>query len=490
MAAPAKSNPTLNGWVNIPSTSTRDIPSAKKCEKIRKIAYAQLGEIVNQQIFETKNSTYCKISLYTIHRPNGNILLASSGLSNPPHNDAELAGLGFEIIAEANGKKLDLLHKSIIVLIKKVITTHSEIAKGGKSNKFFLVKLPYNKKIPSRFKDAQENIIWLLGISAPAKQVPDFILLTNRKTRLITAKLLKSDEMSTNHDYYQYQFRQNGTYHITYLDQPTVKIWTERFWDDRIVYCMKEMTETTQKKIAQIETAEGEKKKKLLGDLSIAHRFIYCLSKAFTLLDKIPCIPPSRKDQSNYMAAKKAVFIKFIKEFSLTSGMEKMGNILLTNLPAEASILEFKYNLLCIMQSLQVQSAFAELAIAFDTDTQELLTKLNVSKEFRVNDTTRCIDCGKLLVNEKESEAAVVAAPEPAKTETGSKKKPAENPPAAGVEAPLSYQISISMHRIQEIAKELHKDVAEIDENLNRIDASETTGKKSKKWKKKSFSSK
>lgn len=507
MAAPVKSNEKLAGWENVPSMSNKDIPSAIECEKIRKLFYSQLGKIVSQQdILEAKFPAYThKISLYTIQRPNGNVAFASSGFTNPPHSD-EWSGLGFELIAEGHGKEIGFLQKAMIESVRKASKNYFEIFKKAQSNTLFYIGFPANKIVPSRFIDSQGNMNWLLGFNAsdkPNNPIPTDIVLRDRKAKLLTARLLKPQEVFRQVEHHENIFKYDGTYHITSLDKPTCKIWIERFWDTRIAQCVKEFPEATQKQMAQIEGAQGDAKKKLIENVKITDWVIYCLHKAYTLLDKIPCISASSKNKLNIMSVKKAVFIQFYKEVFVSTKMQEEAQRMLENMPTRwISIMEYKLHILGVIDMLEdevisisgmTHKEYWNHALSpLRMTKEEFLEKSKASMEYKVRDAMRCIDCGRLLVNEKEPPAsaaeatapAAAAAVPPAKAESDSKKKTAENPPPAETVIPLSTQISINIHRIKEIIKELRKGVEEIDENLNQLDASETSGKKSKKWKK------
>jgi hypothetical protein len=73
-------------------------PSVEECDAARVKVFEQLG-VINRKMLVGETTQTCP--LYIIHRPNGNVALATRGLANPSGETRETTGFGLEIFAEA-----------------------------------------------------------------------------------------------------------------------------------------------------------------------------------------------------------------------------------------------------------------------------------------------------------------------------------------------------------------------------------------------------
>lgn len=219
----------------------REGPSIEACNEMREAAYKKLGEIDKEMIIDEHMKT---CFYYVIHRRNGNVAIASYGLSDPPHYSSrpDTTGLGFELIAEADEKEVgsggaalisSWLFQMMVESVKYVKTHgikfrslldyHGLLSMGLDLNK---IEVPLTYTIQHKL-----NISLLLGIKADQKPecpLPEFIdMPRDRKIRLVTVRLLTKEEnysiriikdpqlRNAQRNILAKQFQKDGTYHVS-----------------------------------------------------------------------------------------------------------------------------------------------------------------------------------------------------------------------------------------------------------------------------------
>lgn len=175
------------------------------CFEARCIAYEKLGELDKKMIIDDRVGA----DFYIIHRKNGNVMLASSGLADLTYEETlpNTTGLGLEIVAEADekevGSSVPQLRKSwffhmMSELVLRIKQYDSRIRQLLDDLELILVELD-NVNAPPLYTTPEGRIAVLMGISAqnkPECPLPDFIQMPQgRKVRLVTVRLLRTDEI-------------------------------------------------------------------------------------------------------------------------------------------------------------------------------------------------------------------------------------------------------------------------------------------------------
>lgn len=202
----------------------------EECNAARQRTYATLGE-VDRKLLGDANNPFC-----IIRRGNGNVALASNGLSDPPNALEGTTGHGVEIIGEAAEKEVgtgDQLRASYLFQMMHELATN--VRQNGLKlrtllDTHLLLSIELNTVVaPPHYVDPNSNrTCVLLGIKAhdrPGYSVPESIAMPDgRKVKLVTVRLLSYEEMLVARRFgnrgrtsLEKLFHREGTYHISSL---------------------------------------------------------------------------------------------------------------------------------------------------------------------------------------------------------------------------------------------------------------------------------
>lgn len=175
-----------------------DGPSVEACDAAREQFYEQLG-VIDKKMLVGEHVATC--ALYIIHRPGGNVALASRGLSDPPSESPNTTGFGLELWGEAKeadvGTGAQLGSSYLFQMMHEVAGNVRQF--GLKLRTLIdihgLVSMELNNvDAPPLYVDPQTNrACVLLGITTDG--LPDhFQMPGGLKVRLITVRLLTHEE--------------------------------------------------------------------------------------------------------------------------------------------------------------------------------------------------------------------------------------------------------------------------------------------------------
>ncbi len=184
-------NDLSNAWISnagINDTNKPDPSAIQKCDDALNMTFELLGTVGNTALAGFNSS----VNFNIIHRPNGNILLASRGLSH--------AGYGLELVAEASASEvMPNIEQSYLYQMIDQLT--GIIPKQFNSNLMDLLdthgtlKIEMkNLKVPLDYMDPMTgNSSAIIGIESPS--IPEDIELNgNNKIKLVTIRLITHKE--------------------------------------------------------------------------------------------------------------------------------------------------------------------------------------------------------------------------------------------------------------------------------------------------------